>query len=133
MSLSSTAIPIGPLVLWFVLLAGKHLLGDFVLQPTWMALGKESPKGWFRPLLLHCLIHGVLASALLLALRPQLWFLGLVDFAAHMLIDRAKGALMARYRLTPNDRSFWSLFGVDQALHHVTGFAIAVVVAANGL
>ena len=122
-------IAAGPLIVWFVVLCCKHVLADFLWQPQWMALGKEQPSGWLRPLLAHCLIHGACTTALLLLLEPRLWPLGLVDFVVHLTIDRTKGYIISRNGLTPADRPFWPLLGIDQTLHHLTGFMIAVVIA----
>ena len=32
----------------------------------------------------------------------------------------------------PNPVRFWTLIGVDQALHHLTGFGLSIFMAANG-
>ena len=130
MPFETTVVPVAPLTFWFVALAVKHVLADFVLQPEWMALGKERATGWAKPLVLHCLIHGALTTSLLLALRPSLWVLGLADFAVHMAIDRTKGIVFVRYALTQPDKAFWTVMGADQALHHLTGFVLALIVVA---
>lgn len=128
---SSTVVPAGALVFWFVLLAVKHVVADFYLQTPWMAFGKDQRTGWFPPLLIHCLIHGALLTVLLVALRPHLWCLGLIDFAIHITIDRVKGIVISAGRITPAKRVFWPLLGIDQALHHLTGFALTLVIVAN--
>ena len=35
-------VAIGPLVFWMLLLTVKHVIADFVLQNTWMAMGKDA-------------------------------------------------------------------------------------------
>ena len=124
-------VAVAPLVLWFCLLCVKHVLADFVWQPHWMAIGKERATGWFRPLLLHCLVHGACTMLLLLLFQPRLWFLALIDFAVHIFIDRVKGIILSRNSLTSNDRPFWTILGVDQGLHHLTGFMLAVIIASE--
>jgi hypothetical protein len=125
------SIPLGALILWMLALTAKHVLCDFFLQTPWMALGKDAATGWAKPLLVHCAIHGVVATLILLALAPPWWFLGLVDFAIHLSADRAKGFCVARFNLTSHDSWFWWLLGIDQAIHHLTDFGFAVLLAAR--
>jgi hypothetical protein len=127
----SSQVAVGVLTFWMIILAIKHVMADFVLQTSWMATGKDAKKGWALPLLVHCAIHGVLAIAILLVLAPRLWFLGLVDFVLHLIIDRAKGFCVATFNVTQESHWFWWLIGIDQALHHLTNFALAVLLAAN--
>lgn len=127
----SSAVTVGPLVGWMLALTVKHVIADFLLQNHWMAAGKDAKTGWAFPLLLHCLIHGVLTTALMAVIAPRWWFIGLVDFIVHLMIDRAKGFCVARFDVTPTHRRFWWLIGIDQALHHLTGFALAIWLAAN--
>jgi hypothetical protein len=130
-SVNST-IALDALGFWVLLWTAKHVMADFVLQTKWMALGKEARRGWALPLLVHCAIHGALALGLILILQPRLWFLALADFAVHLAVDRCKGFVVATFALTPARSLFWWLLGVDQAIHHLTNFALAVVLAVNG-
>jgi hypothetical protein len=127
----SSQVAVGSLTMWMVVFAIKHVLADFVLQTAWMATGKDAKTGWALPLLTHCAIHGALATAILLALAPRFWWLGLVDFVVHLIIDRAKGWCSATFNINTEHAWFWTLIGVDQALHHLTGFALALVLATN--
>jgi hypothetical protein len=127
----SSQIALGALVFWMIVFAIKHVIADFFLQTTWMATGKDARAGWALPLLVHCAIHGALATGVLLVLAPQFWFLGLVDFVVHLTIDRAKGFCVATFNVTMEHQWFWWLIGIDQALHHLTGFALSVLLAAN--
>jgi hypothetical protein len=127
----SSQIAVGALTFWMVVFAVKHVIADFVLQTSWMATGKDAKTGWALPLLVHCAIHGTLAVALLLVLAPRFWFLGLADFVLHLIIDRAKGFCVSTFNVTMEHQWFWWLIGIDQALHHLTGFGLAVVLAAN--
>lgn len=129
--LERTMVPVGPLAFWFALFCVKHVLADFLWQPHWMAIGKEQASGWLRPLVLHCLIHGACTTVLLIFLQPRLWILGLADFAIHLVIDRCKGRILSRYGLTASDRPFWTLLGVDQTLHHLTGFALTLLIVTH--
>jgi hypothetical protein len=96
-----------------------------------MAMGKDARTGWAMPLLAHCAIHGALTTAILLLLAPRLWFLGIVDFVLHLIIDRLKGFCVSTFNVTMEHQWFWWLIGIDQALHHLTGFGLSVVLAAK--
>lgn len=124
-----TPIETVPLIFWVLCLSVKHVLADFYWQPTWMAVGKEQAQGWAKPLVLHCAIHGGLTTLLILAFRPEFWLLGFADFCVHLVIDKVKGAVIRRREITQEDRSFWMLLGIDQTLHHLTGFALALILA----
>ena len=128
----SSSIALAPLVAWMLALTIKHVVADFFLQTTWMAKGKDARTGWALPLLVHCLIHGVLTTAIVAAVIPRLWFIGLIDFAVHICIDRAKGLCVSHFGVTPESHWFWWLIGIDQALHHLTGFGLSIALAANG-
>jgi len=115
-----------------VVLTVKHIIGDFVLQNAWMAHGKDQKTGWALPLLVHCLIHLAVAMVLILIIAPKFWFVALIDFAIHITVDRAKGLISSTFGMTPEHPWFWTLIGVDQALHHLTGFGLSIFMAANG-
>jgi Protein of unknown function (DUF3307) len=127
----SSSVAVGALVGWMLLLTAKHVVADFFLQNSWMAQGKDQKTGWALPLLVHCLIHLVLTTALLLIFAPRFWFVGLIDFAIHITIDRAKGLCVSSFGVTMEHQWFWWLIGIDQALHHLTGFGLSIFMAAN--
>ena len=114
-----------------LLLTLKHIIADFLLQTAWMAHGKDQKKGWALPLLVHCLIHLGVSLALILIVAPRFWFVAFIDFAIHITIDRAKGLCSSRFGMTPDHPWFWTLIGVDQALHHLTDFGLSIFMAAN--
>jgi hypothetical protein len=128
----SSSIALGGLVGWMLALTVKHVIADFFLQNAWLAMGKDQKTGWAKPLLLHCAIHGAMTMAIVAVVQPKLWFLGLVDFAIHIVIDRCKGWLVAHYGITQASHWFWWLIGIDQALHHLTDFFLAIFIVANG-
>lgn len=127
----SSSVPVGLLIGWMLLLTFKHIIADFVLQNAWMAQGKDQKKGWALPLLVHCLIHLAVAMVLLLIFAPKFWFVALIDFAIHITVDRAKGLTSSTLGMTPEHPWFWTLIGIDQALHHLTGFGLSIFMAAN--
>jgi Protein of unknown function (DUF3307) len=128
----SSSVQVGALIGWMLLLTFKHVIADFVLQTSWMALGKDQKKGWALPLLAHCLVHLAVALALFLIIAPRFWFLAFVDFAIHITVDRAKGLCSSTFDVTLEHPWFWTLIGVDQALHHLTDFGLAIYIASNG-
>jgi hypothetical protein len=129
----SASVPVGALIGWMVLLTVKHIIADFVLQTSWMAIGKDQRTGWFLPLLAHCGVHFAVAMALILVVAPRFWFVALIDFAIHITIDRCKGLMASRCGVTQENQHpwFWTLIGIDQALHHLTDFGLSIFMAAN--
>lgn len=113
-----------------LLLTLKHIIADFVLQNSWMAHGKDQKAGWALPLLVHCLIHLAVALVLILIVAPRFWFVALIDFAIHITVDRAKGLVSVNFHVNQEHPWFWTVIGVDQALHHLTGFALSIFMAA---
>ena len=129
----SSSVAVGTLVGWMLVLTVKHIIADFVLQNSWMAIGKDQKTGWALPLLAHCLVHLAVAMALILMIAPRFWFVAIIDFLIHITVDRAKGLCASRFGVTHEAGHpwFWTLIGVDQALHHLTGFGLSIFMAAN--
>lgn len=77
------------LLIWFQI---KHFVADYILQGKYM-LGKFKP-GWdfVLPLLAHSAVHGVATLVLCLYLRPEMWWLALVDMSVHFVMDRIKAS-----------------------------------------
>ena len=112
----------------------KQFVCDFMLQTDWMALTKGKP-GWegYRALFSHTAIHAHGTFLIVLVFAPGLWWLGLVDFVIHSLIDRFKGMLTFHKNWKPSDSIFWWTFGMDQEAHNFTHiFYIALILAAKG-
>lgn len=129
----SSSVAVGALVGWMLLLTAKHVIADFMLQTSWMAIGKDQKTGWALPLLAHCLVHLAVSMALILIVAPRFWFVALIDFAIHIVIDRIKGIIASSFGVTLENGHpwFWTLIGVDQALHHLTGFGLSIYMASN--
>lgn len=50
-----------------------------------------------------------------------MWWLGVLDFAVHFIVDRLKSG--PRYLGRFNDQNtalYWSILGADQMVHHLT-------------
>jgi hypothetical protein len=124
-----TPVPVGAFALLLVAFAVKQLGADFLLQSTWMAQGKERASAWLAPLCAHTGLHGLGTLLIALMVKPALWWLALVDFAIHTVIDRGKALIGQRTHLPPTDTRFWWLIGADQFLHQLTHIGLAVVLA----
>jgi len=117
------------LTLIFILFTVKHVLADFILQTSWMWRTKDKEHGWLAPLAAHAGCHAGFTLALALVIDPTLLWLGVVDFALHGAIDRARAVLGRRLGLVSSRSGWWWLFGTDQALHQLTHFAFAIALA----
>ncbi|TXM72433.1 DUF3307 domain-containing protein [Methylobacterium sp. WL12] len=122
-----SAVPLGPLTTLLLVMAAKHYLIDFVAQTEWMARGKERVTGWQAPLVVHAGSHALATLGIALVFKPALWWIALVDFVVHGLIDRGKAVASHRTRFAMTDPRFWWLMGFDQFLHQVTNVALAVL------
>lgn len=112
----------------------KQYLCDFVLQTDWMALTKGKPgREGYKALFTHTAFHGGGTTLIALALAPALWWLGIVDFIVHSIVDRVKGVISYRKNWSYSDRWFWWSFGLDQEAHNYTHLAfILLIIALSG-
>lgn len=108
-----------------VLFQVKHFLADFPLQGEYMLHKVDGGWKFLLPLTLHCLVHGVLTLAIVLAVRPQLWWLAVLDFTVHFIMDRIKSGpkYLGRYD-NKSKPAYWNVLGFDQMVHHITSFYI---------
>lgn len=108
----------------------KHFLADFVFQNVWML--QKSRPGWdfVPPLSIHCGIHALITLAVALYLNPALWWLGVLDFVVHFIMDRVKAGprYLGRYH-DIRGKAFWVTFGFDQMVHHLTHLYICWMLA----
>ena len=106
----------------------KHFVADYPLQIPYM-LRKFRP-GWdfFIPLSAHCFVHSIFTVFIALYWNPSLWWLGLLDFVAHFVMDRLKSGpkYLGRYNNMAQS-AYWISFGFDQMVHHLTHIYIAWV------
>ena len=109
----------------------KHFIADFVLQNVWM-LQKSRPSWDFAlPLAIHCGVHALATLAVVLWLAPSLWWLAILDFVVHFVMDRIKAGPRYLGRFTDvRGKAFWVSFGLDQMVHHLTHLYIAYLIAA---
>jgi hypothetical protein len=73
-----------------ILFQVKHFLADYPLQNNFM-LGKFKP-GWdfILPLVAHSGVHALFTLVICLFIAPHFWYLALVDFVVHFVMDRIK-------------------------------------------
>lgn len=112
-----------------VLFQIKHFIGDFPLQREYML--KKFLPGWefFIPLATHCVVHALLTLAIVMAVSFNLWWLAVIDFVIHFVMDRIKSGPRYLGRFSDKNRAgFWNSFGIDQMIHHLTGFYIIWVI-----
>ena len=83
-----------------LLLTVKHIIADFMLQNSWMAIGKDQKTGWALPLLAHCLVHLAVSLLLIMVVAPRFWFVAFIDFAIHITVDRLKGICASSFGVT---------------------------------
>lgn len=114
---------------WCLFLAAvfqvKHFVADFPLQKEYML--KKFLPGWefVLPLATHCAVHAAITLGIVLAVRPHLWWLAVVDFVVHFVMDRIKSGPNYLGRFDDKTRAgFWNALGFDQMVHHLTSLYI---------
>ena len=102
-----------------------HVIGDFILQPGWMAADKarRGPMGRMDraalfALVFHIAVHGALLSVVLLPQAPGFAFARALVIGSHLMIDFLKGFAPAGSLLA---------FLTDQAAHLAALGAIAAL------
>lgn len=102
--------------LFSYLLVG-HLVGDYLLQTSWMAAGKA--KNW-APLLVHCIVYtSVISIAFLIATGTIPIKIILIVFISHIILDRRR--FVAWWAKTimgvKQGQPTWLLTMADQVFH----------------
>lgn len=124
----TTAADLQTIFVLLVVFQIKHFIADFPLQFPYM-LRKFSPHWDFvLPLSLHSAVHAFMTLAICLVYSPRLWWLAVVDFVVHFVMDRIKSG--PRYLGRYNDirtTSYWVALGFDQMVHHLTHIYIVWV------
>jgi hypothetical protein len=107
----------------------KHYIADFPLQREYMLRKTEASWDFLAPLSLHCLVHGIGTLVICLIFAPALYWLAILDFVIHFIIDRIKAG--PRYLGRFNDLSkpsFWNILGLDQMAHHLTHIGLIYII-----
>ncbi len=117
------------ILLLYILFRVKHFACDFMLQSDWMALTKGKPGSeGYKALFSHAAIHASGTLVLVFIFAPALWWLAIVDFVIHSVVDRLKGIITLKKGWNTKDTLFWWAFGADQELHNFTHIAYIVVI-----
>ena len=114
----------------------KHFACDFLFQTDWMALTKGKPgREGYRALFSHTAIHGLGTLGVTLLFAPAFWWLSIVDFVIHSIVDRIKGVVTLNGEWGVKDTMFWWLFGFDQEAHNFTHllFIVIIVMGVQGI
>lgn len=101
----------------------KHFIADFPLQREYMLRKTDPTWGFLGPLTLHCFVHSMGALTIALIFRPELWWIMIIDFVIHFIMDRIKSG--PKYLGRFNDirkQSYWNCLGFDQMIHHLTNY-----------
>ncbi len=117
----------------FVVFQIKHFIADYPLQLPYMIINKVRPGwGFLMPLATHCFVHSMFTLAICLYVNPAFWYLALLDFAVHFVMDRVKAGPRYLGRFNDLHRSpFWIALGFDQMVHHLTHLYIIWVLVQN--
>jgi hypothetical protein len=119
-------------VVLYLLFRVKQFTCDFLLQNDWMAMNKGKPgMEGYQALASHCLVHAAGTLIITLLFAPDLWWLGVVDFVVHALVDRIKGMVTYDKGWKTNDKWFWWTFGLDQEAHNLTHMVYLVIIVAH--
>ena len=119
------------LLLLYIAFRVKQFVCDFALQApfVWMALGKgKSGQEYIKPLFAHSGIHALGTLLIVLFFVPALWYLAIIDFVVHSLVDRIKAVLTVKSGWKFEDSMFWVSFGLDQEAHNFTHLAYIIVI-----
>jgi hypothetical protein len=102
----------------------KHFLFDWVFQTE----SEIQHKGRYLDSkgVTHSIKHGI-GTFLVFSLTsvPLAVSLGLLDTLIHYHIDFLKQNLTSKLELSPKDKMFWNLIGLDQFLHSLTYVGLA--------
>jgi len=124
-------MPLSQIFILYLIFRLKHVLCDFFLQTSWMALEKGKPfkDGGAKALFSHAGIHGLFTFIIMIGFAPSLWWLGPVDFVVHSIIDRIKVKFTDKMGWTYKNDKYWWAFGLDQEAHHITHalFIVAII------
>lgn len=109
------------MLLLYVSFRAKQFACDFLFQTGWMAHNKGLPgrKG-FIPLFAHAGVHCAGTLLVTFAFAPFFWWLAILDFFIHSLIDRIKAVITQQKEMDVSEHKYWIAFGLDQEAHNFT-------------
>ena len=84
-----------------------HAIGDFIFQTRWMATNKSKNH---NALSLHCITY-------MIPLFFISWQFAIINGILHYPIDYMSSQLTTHYYQKENERMFFNVIGIDQAIH----------------
>lgn len=107
----------------------KHLLCDYI-QPHWIAVSKGKPLRGIggKALFYHAGAHALGTLVVTLVFAPYFWWLFIVDFMVHGIIDRIKSKIVDYQKWSMDSKRFWFAFGVDQEAHNLTHMTYIILI-----
>ncbi len=118
------------LIILLLLLQTKHLIVDWILQPSWMWKNKGT-YGHYGGIL-HAAFNAVFTVLCFSLVTNQYILVFFIDFILHYHIDWAKMNVTRITKWGPTTHpEFWWLTGFDQYLHQVT-YILIVGLVFNG-
>jgi hypothetical protein len=137
----------------FVLLLAfevKQLLCDYPILPDFLL--KRFHSNGIKAFILYSAFHGFITFTICLLLTnaeyPLALLMSLLDFAAGFALAmfRSHSSMIARFKPLDLDefmsasrkakrqhRMYWTFFGLDQAIHHMTHFSIIYILCLQGV
>jgi hypothetical protein len=100
-----------------------HLVGDFVLQPLWLALAKRA--GW-RGLLIHVSVVTFATAVMIWGVVNNWWLWAVALFAVHLFIDQFR-----TFVFTDNSKGKGLLLLILDQTAHVLSIALLSWLATN--
>jgi len=102
-----------------VLFQIKHFICDYPLQGKYM-LGKfKDGYAFILPLTAHAAVQASGTLLIVSCFNIKLWWLAIVDFILHFIVDRLKADKRLLGRWSYNQSYFWWALGFDQLTHHL--------------
>jgi len=93
-----------------------HLIGDFLLQNNWMAMGKSTN---YLPLFIHSTVY-TLSTGIFAYFSGGLKFQALIIvFLSHVILDQRLFVKWWAQKITQSDDSPWLVIMIDQSWHIV--------------
>ena len=152
---------LGKVFVLLIVFEFKHFIADFLLQvPSKYMLGKFKPEWDFvLPLAAHCAVHAAITLLICLYCDPKYWWLAVVDFVIHFIVDRLKAGpkYFGRFKsmsanemipllkkhaaglLDDSDKKmirgnaiYYITLGLDQMLHNLTHYGIIYMLVKDG-
>lgn len=108
----------------FSLMFVGHLVGDFLLQTSWMA---DNKRGEWFPLLVHCFIYTVTVALFALPAGGLSVIAIVILFIAHVLFDKSNFVFLWLKYVSRSPDNTWLKIVQDQVWHIVILAVLAFI------